>query len=68
MSVMKCARNKTTCARSVVQCYANGEVRGGIVLSVVISTCVIELCVPVFSHCRPGSPCCSTVIHLTRFS
>ena len=44
---MKCARNRTTCARSVVQCYASGEVRCGIVLSVVISICVIELCVPV---------------------
>ena len=47
MSVMKCARNRTTCARSVVQCYASGEVRCGIVLSVVISICVIELSVPV---------------------
>ena len=47
MSVMKCARNRTTCARSVVQCYASGEVRCGIVLSVVISSCVIELSVPV---------------------
>ena len=48
VSVMKCARNRTTCARSVVQCYASGEVRCGIVLSVVISVCVIELSVPVF--------------------
>ena len=47
-SVMKCARNKTTCARSVVQCHASGEVRCGIALSVVISVCVIELSVPVF--------------------
>ena len=47
MSVMKCARNRTTCARSVVQCYAIGEVRCGIVLSVVIGVCVIELFVPV---------------------
>ena len=47
-SVMKCARNKTTCARSVVQWYASGVVRCGIVVSVVISTCVIELSVPVF--------------------
>ena len=48
VSVMKCARNRTTCARSVVQCYASGEVRCGIVVSVVISICVIELSVPVF--------------------
>ena len=48
VSVMKCARNRTTCARSVVQCYASGEVRYGVVVSVVISICVIELCVPVF--------------------
>ena len=48
MNVMKCARNRTTCARSVVQCYASGEVRCDIVLSVVISICVIELSVPVF--------------------
>ena len=34
---MKCAKNRTTCARSVVQCYASGEVRCGIVVSVVIS-------------------------------
>ena len=48
---MKCARNQTTCARSVVQCYASGEVRCGIVLSVVISICVIKLSVPVlFFH------------------
>ena len=47
MSVMKCARNKTTWARSVVQCYASGEVRCGIVLSVVMSICDIELSVPV---------------------
>ena len=47
VSVMKCARNKTTCARSDVQCYASGEVRCGIVLSVVISIGVIELSVPV---------------------
>ena len=40
-----CARTRTTCARSVVQCYASGEVRCGIVLSVVISICVLELCV-----------------------
>ena len=33
------------CARSVVQCYASGEVRCGIVVSVVISICVIELSV-----------------------
>ena len=45
VSVMKCARNRTTCARSVVHCYASGEVRCGIVLSVVISVCVIELSV-----------------------
>ena len=45
VSVMKCARNRTTCARSVVQCYASGEVRCGIVVSVVISICVIELSV-----------------------
>ena len=44
---MKCARNRTTCARSVVQCYASGEVRCGNVLSVVISISVIELSVPV---------------------
>ena len=51
VSVMKCARNRITCARSVVQCYASGEVRCGIVLSVVISICVIELSVPVlFFH------------------
>ena len=51
MSVMKCARNRTTCARSVVQCYASGEVRCGIVFSVVISICVIELSAPVlFFH------------------
>ena len=51
VSVMKCARNRTTCARSVVQCYASGEVRCGIVVSVVISICVIELSVPVlFFH------------------
>ena len=51
MSVMKCARNRTTCARSVVQCYASGDVRCGIVLSVVISICVIDLSVPVlFFH------------------
>ena len=71
MSVMKCARNKTKCARSLVQCHASGEVRCGIVLSVVISICVIELSVPVlfFNICRPDSPCCNTVIvHLTRFS
>ena len=43
MSVMKCARNRTTCAR-----YASGEVRCDIVVSVVISICVIELSVPVF--------------------
>ena len=48
VSVMKCARNRTTCASSVVQCYASGEVRCGIVVSVVISLCVIELSVPVF--------------------
>ena len=48
MSVMKCARNRTSCARSVVQCYASGEVRCGIVVSVVISICVVELSVPVF--------------------
>ena len=48
VSVMKCPRNRTTCARSVVQCYASGEVRCGIVLSVVISICVIELFVSVF--------------------
>ena len=48
VSVMKCARNRTTCARSVVQCYASGEVRCGTVVSVVISICVIELSVPVF--------------------
>ena len=47
-SVMKCARDRTTCARSVVQCYASGEVRCGIVVSVVISICVIELSVSVF--------------------
>ena len=47
VSVMKCARNRTTCARSVVQCYASGEMRCGIVVSVVISICVIELSVPV---------------------
>ena len=35
----------TTCARSVVQCYPIGEVRCGIVVSVVISICVIELSV-----------------------
>ena len=40
-----CTRIRTTCARSVVQCYAIGEVRLGIVVSVVISICVIELCV-----------------------
>ena len=34
-------------AQLVVQCYASGEVRCGIVLSVVISICVIELSVPV---------------------
>ena len=46
-----CARTRTTCARSVVQCYASGEVRCGIVLSVVIGICVIELSVPVlFFH------------------
>ena len=45
VSVMKCARNRTTCARSVVQCDASGEVRCGIVVSVVISICVIELSV-----------------------
>ena len=51
VSVMKCARNRTTCARSVVQCYASGEVRCGIVLSLVISICVIEISVPVlFFH------------------
>ena len=38
-------RDWTTCARSVVQCYAIGNVRCGIVLSVVISICAIELCV-----------------------
>ena len=48
VSVMKCARNRTTCARSVVQCNASGEVSCGIVVSVVISICVIELSVPVF--------------------
>ena len=32
VSVMKCARNRTTCARSVVQCYASGEVRCGILV------------------------------------
>ena len=48
MTVMNCARNWTACARSVVHCYASGEVRCGIVLSVVISIRVIELCVPVF--------------------
>ena len=48
VSVMKCARNMTTCAHSVVRCYASGEVRCGIVVSVVISICVIELSVPVF--------------------
>ena len=70
MSVMKCARNKTTWARSVVQCYASGEVRCGIVLSVVMSICDIEFCPSfTFPHCRPDSPCCNTVIvHLTRFS
>ena len=47
MSVMKCARNRITCARSVLPCYANGEVRCGIVLSVVINICVIELSAPV---------------------
>ena len=41
----KCARNRTTCARSVVQCYASGEMHCGIVVSVVISICVIELSV-----------------------
>ena len=34
--------------RTVVQCYASGEVRSGIVLSVVISICVIEFSVPIF--------------------
>ena len=48
VSVMKCARKRTTCARPVVQCYASGEVRCGIILSVVISICVIELSVTVF--------------------
>ena len=48
VSVMKCARNRTTCARSVAQCYASGEVLCGIVVSVFISLCVIELSVPVF--------------------
>ena len=47
VSVMKCARNRTTCARSVVQCYASGEVRCSVVISVVIGICVIELSVPV---------------------
>ena len=51
VSVMKCAKNRTTCERSVVQCHASGEMRCGIVLSVVISICVIELSVPVlFFH------------------
>ena len=45
VSVMKCAKEQETCARSVVQCYASGEVRCGIVVSVVISICVIELSV-----------------------
>ena len=46
VSVMKnVQRDRTTCARSVVQCYAIGEVRCGIVVSVVISNCVIELSV-----------------------
>ena len=45
VSVMKCAKDRTTCARSVVQSYASGEVHCGIVVSVVISICVIELSV-----------------------
>ena len=40
-------KEQDTCARSVVQCDSSGEVRCGIVLSVVISICVIELSVPV---------------------
>ena len=67
MSVMKCARNRTTCARSVVQCYASCEERCGIVLSVVISVCVIELC-PRFPHCRSDSPCCDTVKFISLVS
>ena len=44
-----------------VQCYASGEVRCSVVMSVVISICLIELSVHLynfpFPHCRPDSPC-----------
>ena len=43
VSVMKNVQGSGLRARSVVQCYAIGEVRCGIVVSVVISVCVIEL-------------------------
>ena len=45
VSVMKMCKEQDKCARSVEQCYAIGEVRCGIVVSVVISICVIELSV-----------------------
>ena len=45
VSVMKNLQGSGISARSVVQCYAIGEVRCDIVVSVVISICVIELSV-----------------------
>ena len=48
-----------------VQCYASGEVRRNVVISVVIGICLIELSVHlnnlIFPHCCLDSPCCDTV-------
>ena len=55
-----------------VQCYASGEVQCSVVISVVITICLIELSVHLynftFPHCRPDSPCCDTVsVHPTLY-
>ena len=48
-----------------VQCHASGEVRCSLVISVVISICLIELSVPLeqfyFSTLCLDCPCCDTV-------
>ena len=76
MSVMKCARNKTTCARSVelfvdvhvVKRHAIVDVLCRPVVNVVIGVHIVVLFSPACccTLCRPDSPCCDTVsIHPT---